>query len=65
MNAVCERWVGTCRRELLDRTLVWDQARLLHALREFEAFYDGYRLHRTLYSAAPLRPLLHPIPGMA
>jgi putative transposase len=26
-----ERWVQTCRRELLDRTLVWNQAHLLHA----------------------------------
>lgn len=36
MNALMERWVRTCRRELLDRTLVWNQRHLLHALREFE-----------------------------
>jgi hypothetical protein len=30
--------VQTCRRELLDRTLIWNQAHLLHALREFEQF---------------------------
>jgi putative transposase len=23
-NAIMERWVGRCRRELLDRTLIWD-----------------------------------------
>jgi hypothetical protein len=27
----------TCRRELLDRTLIWNQRHLLRALREFEA----------------------------
>jgi putative transposase len=25
MNAVAERWIGGCRRELLDRTLIWNQ----------------------------------------
>jgi hypothetical protein len=25
MNAVTQRWVQTCRRELLDRTLIWTQ----------------------------------------
>ena len=25
MNAITQRWIGGCRRELLDRTLVWNQ----------------------------------------
>jgi len=28
MNAIIERWIGECRRELLDRTLVWNQTHL-------------------------------------
>jgi putative transposase len=24
-NAIMERWIGGCRRELLDRTLIWNQ----------------------------------------
>jgi hypothetical protein len=28
MNAIAERWIGGCRRELLDRTLIWNQAHL-------------------------------------
>src|SRR5204863_10088126 len=28
-NAIMERWIGGCRRELLDRTLVWGQRHLL------------------------------------
>jgi hypothetical protein len=31
MNAIMERWVQTCRRELLDRTLIWNQRHLLRA----------------------------------
>ncbi|WP_322974013.1 integrase core domain-containing protein [Actinacidiphila oryziradicis] len=53
MNAIMERWVRSCRTELLDRTLVWNQARLLHALREYESFYNEHRPHRSLASAAP------------
>jgi putative transposase len=34
MNSIMERWVQTCRRELSDRTLIWNQPHLLHALRE-------------------------------
>jgi hypothetical protein len=26
MNAIAERWIGRCRREVLDRTLIWNQA---------------------------------------
>src|SRR5438034_5359195 len=37
MNAIMERWVRSCRRELLDRTLIWNQRHLLHALRHYEA----------------------------
>ena len=38
MNSVMERWIGTCRRELLDRTLVWNQRHLMIVLREYEDF---------------------------
>src|SRR3954453_4086768 len=61
MNAIMERWVRSCRAELLDRTLIVNQAHLLHALREYEAFYNEHRPHRTLRAAAPLRLLPQPI----
>ncbi len=35
MNSVMERWIQTRRHELLDRTLIWNQSHLLHALRKF------------------------------
>jgi transposase len=61
MNSIMERWVQTCRHELLDRTLIWNQAHLLHALAEFAVFYNQHRPHRTLRSAAHLRPAPEPI----
>jgi transposase InsO family protein len=57
MNAIMERWVRSCRAELLDRSLIVNQVHLLHALREYETFYNEHRPHRALHAAAPLRPL--------
>jgi len=57
MNSIMERRIGSCRRELLDRTLIWNQRHLMIVLREYEDFYNTQRPHRTLSQAAPLRPL--------
>jgi len=56
-NAIMERWIGGCRRELFDRTLVWNQRHLLHVLRDYEAHHNTHRPHRSLGQAAPLKPL--------
>jgi transposase InsO family protein len=61
MNAVMERWVRTCRREPLDRTLILNQRYLPHALREFEIFHNRHRPHQGTANAQPLAPLPEPI----
>ncbi len=61
MNAIAERWIGGCRRELLDRTLIWNQAHLRRILREYETHHNWHRPHRSLDSAAPLKPLPEPV----
>jgi transposase InsO family protein len=61
MNAIAERWIGGCRRELLDRTLVWNQAHLQRILREYETHHNHHRPHRSLHAAAPLQPLPEPV----
>ena len=62
MNSIMERWVQTCRRELLDRTLIWNQQHLLHALREFEQSCNAHRPHQGIGNARPLHALPPPIP---
>src|ERR1019366_787125 len=54
MNAIAERWIGGCRRELLDRTLIWNQSHLRRILREYETHHNQHRPHRSLDGAAPL-----------
>jgi transposase InsO family protein len=60
MNAIMERWVRTCRRELLDRSLIFNQRHLLHALREYEVFYNTHRPHQGIVNARPLALLPEP-----
>lgn len=61
MNSIMERWIQSCRHELLDRTLIWNQRHLLHALREYERFYNFHRPHQGIANARPLHPLPSPI----
>jgi putative transposase len=61
MNAVMERWIPTCRRELLDRTLIWNQRQLLHALHQYGRHYNDHRPHRGINNARPLHSLPSPI----
>jgi hypothetical protein len=61
MNSIMERWIQSCRHEMLDRTLIWNQAHLLHALREYERHFNTHRPHRGILNARPLRLLPDPI----
>ena len=56
-NAIAERFVGTVRREFLDRLLILNQQHAAAVLHEFERHYNDHRPHRALGQAAPSRPL--------
>jgi putative transposase len=56
-NAIMERWVGSCRREILDRILIVNARHLRQVLAEYETHFNTHRPHRALAHAAPLRPL--------
>jgi putative transposase len=47
-NAHIERWVGTVRRECLDRLLVLGRRQLAHVLRVYVHHYNSERPHRAL-----------------
>lgn len=65
MNSIVQRWVRTCRRELLDRTLIFNQRHLLHALHQYEVFYNAHRPHQGIANTRPLVPLPEPITSAA
>jgi transposase InsO family protein len=46
-NAFAERWVGTVRRELLDRMLIFGRRQLESALSDYVTHDNGHRPHRS------------------
>jgi transposase InsO family protein len=46
MNAICERVIGTLRRELLDRVLILDERHLARVLQEYLIHDTGPRPHQ-------------------
>jgi transposase InsO family protein len=62
-NGVAERWIGTCRRELLDYVLVLNEEHLRRLLREFLAYYHDDRCHLSLGKDPPERRAVSPRPS--
>ena len=53
-NAFAERFVGTVRRECLDRILIFGRRHLERVLAEYVVHYNEHRPHRSLDQLAPL-----------
>ena len=53
MNAVCERVIGTLRRELLDRILIVGERHLELVLSEYQVHYNRHRPHQSRQQQPP------------
>jgi transposase InsO family protein len=53
-NTFAERWIGTLRRELLDRTIIWNQQQLEQLVTDYIDHYNAHRPHRSLDQRPPL-----------
>jgi putative transposase len=60
-NAYADRWVGTVRREVLDRMLIVGCRQLRSVLAEYADHYNGHRPHPALGQAPPLGPAQPPV----
>ena len=54
MNAICERLVGTLRRETPDRVLILGEAHLRSVLAEYQAHYNTARPHQGIAQRIPV-----------
>ena len=59
-NAICERIIGTLRRELLDQLLIVNERHLRQVLTEYLRHYNAARPHRALGQLSPAQADTHP-----
>jgi transposase InsO family protein len=55
-NGTAERWVGSCRRELLDHVILFNERHLRRLLRAYVTYYNTERVHSRLRDAPDGRP---------
>jgi len=57
-NGIAERWVGSCRRELLDHVIPLHEQHLRRVVRDYRTYYQEDRIHDALGKDTPnLRPV--------
>jgi putative transposase len=59
-NAFAQRWIGSIRRELLDRTIIWNRRQLERLVIDFIRHYNEHRPHRSLEQRPPESTLDQP-----
>jgi putative transposase len=59
-NGIAERWVGSCRRELLDHVIVLNENHLRRLVRDYLRYYHEDRIHDSLAKDTPERRSIEP-----
>ena len=52
--AFAERWIGTLRRDLIDRTIIWNRRQLERLVVDYIDHYNTHRPHRSLDQRPPV-----------
>ena len=63
-NGLAERWIGSCRREILDHVIALNEQHLLRILREYTNYHQEDRLHDSLDKDTPNHRKVEPRPGV-
>jgi putative transposase len=61
-NGIAERWVGSCRRELLDHVSAFNEVHLRRLIAEYVRYYHEDRVHDSLDKDPPTPRQTEPKP---
>ncbi len=56
-NGVAECWVGSCKREVIDHVIVFNEDHLRRLLREYVTYYNAERVHTVIRDAPKARAI--------
>lgn len=62
-NGTAERWVGSCRREILDHIIALDERHLLRLMRDYVSYHQQDRVHDSLQKDTPDQRPIEPKPA--
>jgi putative transposase len=63
-NGLAERWIGSCRREILDHVIALNEVHLRRILRDYVNYHHEDRLHDSLAKDTPSQCQVEPRPGV-
>ena len=53
MNSICERFVGSARREALDYFLLFNERQIRNILKNYISYYNNFRPHQGIDQQVP------------
>jgi hypothetical protein len=62
-NGIAERWVGSCRREILDHVIALNEQHLRRLIRDYVNYHHDDRIHDSLERDTPNRRPVEPKPA--
>jgi transposase InsO family protein len=62
-NGTAERWIGSCRREILDHVIALNEEHLRRLIRDYVRYHHEERIHDSLDKDTPNRRPAAPKPA--
>ncbi len=53
VNSICERWIGSVRREILDYFIIFSKNQLMNILKVYVEYYNKIRPHQGINQEIP------------